>query len=130
PGGADFRQVVGERVGVTRAVGTVDRGDRQVRELGLRVQLGDLRIVPVGDRAEVDAGQDLAAQVDFLDPRDVEADAGGREGPRDRHAPVAASFLFRGHRGARGAEVDGAFADRFDAFAGADRGVFDRDAFL
>src|SRR6201999_1711544 len=51
PGGADFGEEVRQRVRVTGAVGTVDGGDGQVRELRLRVQLGDLRVVPVGDRA-------------------------------------------------------------------------------
>ena len=69
PGGADLRQVVGERVGVTGTVGTEDRGDGQVRQLRLRVQLGDLRVVPVGDLAEVDAGEDLAGlRFSFLTP--------------------------------------------------------------
>src|ERR1700761_4856535 len=130
PGGADPRQVVGERVRVTGAIGTVDRGDGQVRQLRLRVELGDLRVVPVGDRAEVDAGEDLARQVQFLDARNVEADAGGREGPRERRAAAAGAGLFRGHRGIGRADVDGAVRDLFDAFAGADTRVFDRDAFF
>src|SRR6201999_620034 len=130
PGGADFGEEVRQRVRVTGAVGTVDGGDGQVRELRLRVQLGDLRVVPVGDRAEVDAGQDLAVEVQLLDAGDVEADAGGREGPRDRRAAAASTGLFRGHRGIGRADVDGAVRDLFDAFAGADTRVFDRDAFF
>src|SRR6185437_11112212 len=130
PVGADFRQVVGERVGVTGTVGTEDRGDLQVRELRLRVELGDLRVVPAGDRAEVDTGDDLAREVDLLHARDVEAEAGGREGPRDRDAAVAAGGLFGGHRSVGGAEFDRPVRDLFDAFAGADSGVFHRNAFF
>ena len=127
PGRADLREVVGEGVGVTRAVAAVHRGDRQVGQFGFRVDLLDLRVVPVGDLAEVDAGEDLAGQVQFLHAGDVEAEAGGGEGPGDLHAAVAGSGLFRGQRRVGGAEVDGPGGDLGDARAGADRTVGDFD---
>src|SRR6202012_4722709 len=103
-GRADFRQVVGEGVGVTRAVAAVDRGDRQARQFRLRIQFRDLRVVPLLYLSEVDFGEPRPAQVGLVDAGDVEADAGRRQRPRDRHATAAFAGLFRGHRRVRGAE--------------------------
>src|SRR4029079_6463988 len=52
PLGAHGRQVVGEVVGRAGAVGTMNDGDAFRRELHLAVELGDRRIIPLGDLAE------------------------------------------------------------------------------
>src|SRR4051812_43774426 len=130
PSGADFREVVGERVRVTGPVAAEDRRDRQPWQLYAWVDLLDLRIVPFGDAAEVDAGEQLARQVQFLHARNVESEAGGRESPRDLDTAVAGGCLFRGQRCIGGAVVDGPGGDLGDAGAGADGGVFDGNAFF
>src|SRR4029077_13648459 len=119
-----------ERVGVTGAVAAEHRGDGEGRKLGFRVDLLDLRVVPLGDLAEVDTGEDLPGQVDFLEAGDVDADTRGREGPGDLDATVAGSRLFRRQRRVGGAEVDGPGSDLGDTGSGADGAVFDRDAFF
>ena len=74
PLGADRREVVGERVGVAAAVAAVDRRDLGARQADARVELGDRRVVPLGDLAEVDVGEDRTAQ---LQPRGDTGDVVG-----------------------------------------------------
>ena len=50
-------EVVGEHEGRAGAVGAVHRGDGQAGQLHAVIELGDLRIVPLGDLAEIDVGQ-------------------------------------------------------------------------
>ena len=58
--GADRRQVVGEVVRRARAVGAPDGRDLRVRQVDLRVDLLDRRVVPLRDLAEVDVRDDRA----------------------------------------------------------------------
>src|SRR5699024_11766829 len=64
--------------GVVRAV---DRDDRLLGQIGIRVVLGDGRVVPAGDVAGEDAAQRLGGEVQLLDALEVEhhGDRGGRK---------------------------------------------------
>ena len=55
--GADLGQIVGEVEGRARTVGAVNDRDRLRRQLRIRIELLDRRIVPLGDLAEEDVGE-------------------------------------------------------------------------
>src|SRR6185437_3573772 len=69
-------KVVGEDIRRARSVRTMYRRDRQARQLQTGVHRGDLRIVPLGDGAQIDLGQDRAGQLQLvrLDVRQVDDD--------------------------------------------------------
>ena len=60
--GADLAQVVGEQEVGARTIGAVDRSDRQIGKLEIRVQRLDRLIVPVRDLAQIDARQRRAVE--------------------------------------------------------------------
>src|SRR5699024_3433605 len=53
-------------------VRAVDRDDRLLGQIGIRVVLGDGRVVPAGDVAGEDAAQRLGGEVQLLDALEVE----------------------------------------------------------
>ena len=62
--GETWLRKVGKDVARARAVGAMHDDDRHVREVRAVVELGDLRVVPLGDLAEVDVGHGLTRQTD------------------------------------------------------------------
>ncbi|MPM40441.1 hypothetical protein SDC9_87082 [bioreactor metagenome] len=73
PLGVHLRQIVGEQEAGARAIGAAHRSDVGVRQLDVGVQCGDGCIVPLGDLAQVDVAQHLAAELELacLDALDV-----------------------------------------------------------
>ncbi len=71
--GAGLGEILGEQEIRSRAVGPVNRRDRGARQRQLRIQTLDLRIVPLGDIAQVNAGHRRAVQMQLagLDAFDV-----------------------------------------------------------
>src|SRR5699024_5832220 len=65
---------VGEVLGGARDVGGVHDGDRVVGRGGAIVQLGDCRVVPVGDVTGEDAREHRGGEVQVRDALDVEDD--------------------------------------------------------
>src|SRR5581483_7480335 len=59
---AYLAQIVREDEGRARAVRAIDDGDRLVGQLQLRIERGDLRVVPLGDLAEIDVGEQRAGE--------------------------------------------------------------------
>ncbi len=129
PIGADHAEVIGEHEGGARTVGTVNRGDRQGRQLHAGIDLRDLRIIPLGDVAEIDVGQHRTGQLqlvrlhagqvdDDVDP----ADHGGK-----LHQLVFGELVGR-HRHVGSAEIDRAVVDLVDARTRPDGLVVQLDA--
>jgi hypothetical protein len=58
PGGTDLGEVVAEDVGGAAAVGAVHDVDVDAGQVRAGVEGGDGRVVPLGDLAEEDAGED------------------------------------------------------------------------
>src|SRR5690606_36202162 len=123
---ADLGQVIDEVVGGAGTVGAVHDVDLGRRQRHAGVDRGDLRVVPGGDLAEEDVGEDRAGQAQLaaadafdVDHRDHAADR-GRELGQARGGQLAA-----GQRLVGGAEIDGAGLDLGDAAAGTDRLVVD-----
>src|SRR5262249_57783557 len=121
------RQEVGHVEGGAGTVGAIDGRDVRRGQVDARVQLLDLRVVPLRDLPEVDVGDHAAGQVQVvLDARQVVEDGRGGQRPRHHDAATAVRELVDGRRRVGGPEVDRAAADRGDARAGPDRVVGDR----
>src|SRR5260370_1017719 len=72
PGWRNLGKEVGEDVGGSAATGAVDRQDRVAGKADPWVVLGDARIVPLGDVAQVDVGDYVTRKVQVLcDARNV-----------------------------------------------------------
>ncbi len=119
------RQVVGEDVVGAAAVRPVHGGDRLVGEGDARVELGDGRVVPLGDRPEEDAGDRRPVQLQaglhtrqVVGERDPAQRVGHLEDPTvgGRHL----GDVRRAHGDVGGAEVDGAALEGRDAGATTD----------
>src|SRR6201999_376880 len=59
---AHLRQIVCEVEGRAGTVGAAHHGDRVRRQLQVRIELLDGRIIPLGDLAEIDVGERLAVE--------------------------------------------------------------------
>src|SRR5436309_909011 len=57
PFGVRLRQIIGEVEGGARTVGAAHHGDGITRQLQLRIELGDRRVVPLLDLAEIDVAE-------------------------------------------------------------------------
>ena len=122
-------EVIGEDAGGAAAVGAVHDDDRLVGELHARVVIGNLRVVPFGDLAEVDVGHVFRGELQPLgdagkvvgddhcphDGRDVDEFAGGR-----------LQFLI-GQELVACSEIDRLGRDLLDAAAAADGLVVELD---
>ena len=128
---AHLGEVVGEDEGGAGAVGAVDDGDRPVGQGDARVELLDGGVVPLGDLAQVDVGEDGAGELELAgrDPLDVHHRHHAAHDHRELHQ---AGLVQLGglERLVGGAEVDGLGLDLLDAAAGADRLVVHADAGL
>ena len=118
---ADLRQIVGEDEGRTGAIGAVDGRDGLVGELEPRVQIGDRRVIPLLDLAEVDVCEHRTGQLHVagLDAGDIHhrnhaADDGG-----ELDQPVPGE-LFRLERHVARSEVHGLGGDLFETCPGPD----------
>ena len=114
-------RVLKEVLGGAGLVGTVDHGDRGVRQVDLRVLLLDCVIVPLGDLAVEDLGDGLAIKVQVLVlagdalevehdgdrgnvDRDVERGAGSAHALRLGDLVIAQRGIGTGPRGGTGEE--------------------------
>ncbi len=115
------RQVRGEQEGRARAVRTVNNGDRQGRDVEARVPLGDGRVVPHGDVAGEDIGQDGARQLQLTgrNARDVDGRNHAADDGRE-HVQAVLVLLVEGQRLVGSAEIDRVGFDLLDAAAGTD----------
>src|SRR5207253_8465579 len=128
PFGTDLRKVVHPYEGRTRAVGTMNDGDFQVRQLDARIELGNCRIVPFADLAEVDVGKHGPRELELtglyafeIDYRHIAADD-----CRKLQQPVLVELLrFERHIGCT--EVDSPVLNLLDASARAYRLVLHAD---
>ena len=122
PVGADLREIVGEVEGGARTVGAANDGDGVGRQLQLRIELGDRRIIPFGDLAEIDVGQRFAVEHQFagLDAFEIHHRNDRAHDHRPLHQAVLLELLnLQRHIGS--AERHGLGLDLLDAGAGADR---------
>jgi len=125
---ADLGQVMREQEVGARAFRTVDRRDLGIRQIHVRVQLGDRLVVPAGDLALVDVGQRRAVQVERtpFDTFDVECRDHAAHDHRPLHQAVLVE-LFLGHRCIAGAEGDRLGDDLLNAATGTDRLIVEAD---
>ena len=123
PGLARVREQVRERVGRSRAIGTVCHGDREVGQMGPRIQRLDPLVTPVRDPTLVDRRDDLGRQLQMRDSGNVERHRDPGQRPGNLHTSIACRGLARGERRIGRTEVDGAIRDLGDSSAGADRAV-------
>lgn len=112
-------------------VGAVDRDDRRAREGGVGVEGLDGVVVPGGDVAVEDLGDDLARHVEVLVPGEAgevvgDGDRGDVERDLDDIARLGQVVVLEGGVGA--GEVHGALEELGDARAGAAAAVLDRGA--
>ena len=124
-------EVVAEDVGGAAAVGAVHDGDVGVGQRGAGVEGGDGRVVPPGDLAEEDPGEDRAGQLQrAVEGHDVVGHRDAAEVDGDLYGGAAAGGgqVGAARRDVGGAEVHRPGGEPGDAGAAADRGVADRDA--
>ena len=124
---ADLGEVIGEDIGRTATVGTMHDDDGLVRELDVRVGLGDRRVIPIRDLAQEDPGQRFRRELDLARyPRHVV-----RQNHRSQHRwemqhlDLGIRQLLIGHRTVAGAKVHHAFGHLANTAAAADRLVVD-----
>ncbi len=121
PLGVSDREVRGEEEGGAGTIRTVNDSDRQGRQSQTGVPLGDGRIIPHGDLAEEDVGQNGARQLQLAGgyARDID---GRHNAANNGRELVEAVFvlLFEGQRLVSGAEIDRLGLDLLDAAAGTD----------
>src|SRR5699024_6206657 len=86
-------EVVGEVLGGAGLIGAVDGGDLGVREVCLRVQLGDLWVVPLGDLASADLCCGGSVEVQLVHALEVEGDGDGGAIARELAGAVLATAL-------------------------------------
>jgi len=129
PIGADLREVIGEDVGGSASVGAIDGQNRIGRKIDAGIVLGDARIVPRGDLAQVDVSDDVAREVEILiDTGDVVDRNDCAEDGRNVHRfNLGALNLLVIHGAVGGTEVDRTLGDLTDAAAGADGLIIDLD---
>ena len=126
-------QVVGEVLGGAGLIRAVHHGDVRVRQIGIRVLLGDGRIVPGGDLAGEDARDGLGVEVQGVDALEVEADRDRGDVGGDVERALVAALLLGGlelllvHGGIRAGEARAAGQEGLAAGAGAIRRVADLD---
>src|SRR5581483_6160317 len=120
PRGAHLRKIVGEGERRARAVGAMHHADRHTRQIEPRVELLDRRIVPAGDLAHEDIGDQWAAEDELagLDSGNVVDDVLTGDG-RGELDEVELPQDRRRERLVAGAEGDGAGLDLGNAAAGA-----------
>ena len=118
----DLGKVVGEDEGRPRTVRAMHDDDRLRRQLDVRVELRDRRIVPLGDLAEEDVRQRRPVEDELVRADAVEIDDWhvAADDRRELHQARSRQIL-RLERHVRGAESDGLRLDLLDAAAGADR---------
>ena len=126
---AHLGQIVGPDEGGARTVGAVHDGDGGVRQADAGIELGDRRIVPLGDLAEEDLGNGRSVERHFarFDAGQVEDRNHGAVDHRKLHEAILGD-VFRRHRLVAGAEGDGLGDDLLDAAARADRLIIQPDA--
>src|ERR1700722_9416163 len=97
----------------------MNRRDRGLGQLELRIEVGDRLVVPFGDIAKVDVSQDRASQLQlvWLDAWQVDDDINAADHCRELHQLVFCE-LVRLHRHVGRAEINGAVVDLVDAGAG------------
>ena len=127
---ADRREVVGEDVGRSAAVGPVHNGDRLVGQADTAVVRGEGRIVPILDRSEEDAGDGLGRELQLPVgyARQVVGQRLGAQGRCDLDDGVTTAGsgeLRRVHRHIARTEVDELLGQLLDPGPRADRLVVD-----
>jgi hypothetical protein len=115
-------EIVGEHKSRAGPVSTTHRRYRQVRQLQVGVERGNLLVVPLGDVAKVDIGQDWASQLQLvrLHAGNVNNDIDAANDRGELHQLVR-SKLIAGDRHVRGAEIHSAVIDLVDPGAGPNR---------
>lgn len=102
-----LRQILREDEGIAAAIGAVDGQDGVLGQRNAGVQSGNGRIIPRGDLAAIDAGQNRTAEVQIaaVQPRQVVDDILRRDGERNvQHVRVLLD-LRAGHIGVRSADL-------------------------
>ena len=129
PLGRDLGEIVGEDEGRARAVRAIDRVDVGVGQLQVAVQRNDLGVVPLLDLAHVDAGENVARELELarLDTGDVHGRNDAAHHGRELDEAVLGQVLTL-ERGVGGAEGDRLRLDLADAAARADRLVVEAGA--
>src|SRR6266851_318649 len=127
---ADLREVVGEDVGGAASVGAIDGQDRMVWQADAGIVLSDAGVVPLGDLAEVDVGDDVAGEIEVLaDAREVvHRDNRAEDGGDVHRLDLRTVDLLIAHGAIGGAEVNDTLGDLADTAAGADGLVVDLHA--
>jgi len=116
PGMACLAQVIGEIIGGAGTVLAHDRNDGNLRQRDTWIQSGHGRIVPFGDLARKNVGEDFARELQFTLSDPWQIDDWHDAGDRAREADHLECFqVLGGHGNVAGAKVDRFFLDLLDA---------------
>ncbi len=125
---ADLGQIVGEDESGAAAVGAVHDKNIHGRQLDSRIVFGDASVVPLGDFAQVDVGQDVRPYAQVTDALQVENRHHSPEhGRNGLNLHLGGGQLLVRHGDVAGAKIDRARRNLADAATAADRLVVDLD---